>query len=563
MTDTKGLTEDAYKEAVDAAIDLIRSSHPDLDIRTGTALRALLIEPGALLSSAQRDTVNRLRTALSLKALARETTVPREDADAILSNFGIALGEGKPATGLVRVNLIGTTQVTVREGVVFTAEDGTAFTATRTVTASVNPADGESRIISVGDGTYYFTVPVEAQEVGVAGNLKRGHALTTSVLISNYASAAAFEDFSGGEDGESVAAAVARIPSALAYRGMTNALSVRAQLSASLADPAQLRAVSCVGHRDRAQLRDKHNPLGIAVGGRVDVYARLFDAPGVVSFRADGTVVDEGEKTWSDGLGVTKYKIYEFDLPNYPGFYAVKSIGLEDQPDQSGSLDYELVRTAVDGASSAHDFVVPSTGNCHETAWSAYQGGKVRVYVSDDGLEHTTADGSDHEHGGKERVLPEHMSFNVSLYWTEGIVGLQAVVDGDDTRNVAADYVVRSPAICLVSMVASVRRKPGSAVTDTELARAVSAYINGRSFVPRLTRSELANVLLQHGAESVGLGAGGMQLDGRICGADGSWYYITGDSLDVSAIGPEEAMLTAGTVVFATEPGSIQVNVEG
>ena len=563
MTDTKGLTEDAYKSAVSAAIDLVRASHPGLDLRTGTALRSLLIEPGALLSSAQRDTVNRLRTALSLKAMERETTIPREDADAVLSNFGITLGGGKPATGLVRVNLIGTAQVTVREGLVFTAEGGASFTATRTVTASVDPADDEVRIVSAGNGTYYFTVPVEAQEVGTAGNIKRGHALSTSVILGNYASAEAFEDFTGGEDGESVAAAVARIPSALAYRGMTNALSVRAQLSASLADPAQLRAVSCVGHRDRAQLRDKHNPLGIAVGGRVDVYARLFDAPGVVSFRADGTAVGEGEKTWSDGLGVTKYRIYEFDLPIYPGFYAVKSIGLEDQPDQSGSLDYELVRTAIAGASSAHDFVVPSTGNCHETAWSAYQGGKVRVYVSDDGLEHTTTDGSDHEHDGPERVLPEHMSFNVSLYWTEGIVGLQAVVDGDDTRNVAADYVVRSPAICLVSMVASVRRKPGSAVTDVELADAVAAYVNSRSFVKRLTRSELANVLLQHGAESVGLGSGGMQLEGRICGADGLWYAVSGDSLDVSAVGPETALLTSGTVVFAADPGAIQVNVEG
>lgn len=562
MTDTKGLTEDAYKEAVEAAIDLVRASHPDLDLRTGTALRALVIEPGALLSSAQRDTVNRLRTALSLKALERETTVPREDADAVLSNFGITLGGGKPATGLVRVNLIGTTQVTVRAGIVFTAEDGTAFTVTKTVTASVDPAEDEARIIAVGNGTYYFTVPVEAQEVGVAGNLKRGHALTTSVLISNYASAEAFEDFSGGEDGESVASAVARIPSALAYRGMTNALSVRAQLAASLADPATLRAVSCVGHRNRAQLRDKHNPLGIAVGGRVDVYARLFDSPGVVSFPVEGSFVGSEMKDWADGLGHTTYRIYELTLPAYPGFYAVKSIGLSDQPDQSGSLDYELVRTSVAGASTAHDFVVPATGNAHETAWSAYQGGKVRVFVSSDGLTHLT-DGADHDHEGQTDPAPATLAFNVSLYWTDGLVALQELVDSDEVRNVAADYVVRSPAVCLVGMTATVRRKAGSAVTGEKLADAVAAYINGRSFVPHLTRSELANVLLQHGAESVGLGAGGMQLEGRLCGADGVWYYVSGDSLDVSAVGPEEAMLTSGTVVFATEPGSIQVNVEG
>lgn len=550
MTTIAGLTKDAYETAVEAAVDTVRAGHPDLDLRSGTAVRALVVEPGALLDSMQRDVVARLRTAMSLKAMARETTVPREDAEAVLSNFGITLGGGTKATGVVRVNLTGTAPVTVREGAVFSTEDSLKFIVTKTTTAAVDPADGESEIRPSVDGRYYFTVPVEAEEVGSAGNIQQGHALTCSVILGNYYSSEAFSDFSGGEDGESVASAVARIPAALAYRGMTNDLSVRARLAASFADPATLRAVSCVGYRSRAQLRDKHNLFGMSVGGRVDVYARLFDAPGVASFVLKGELVETLTDPYPEEGTVNKVGKYRIPLPDLPGFYAVRYVGpASDMAARRGSLQYELVREAVPGASADHDF--DFSKDCCEAAWSAYQGGTLYAYCSDDDEKHiVTAATVDR---------PASMDFKVDLYWTDGIAALQKLVDSPEVRNVAADYVVRSPAICLVGVTAQVRLKPGVSVPASDLEDAVATYINGRSFVSRLTRSEIANILLQHGVESVDLGAAGMQLNGRICGADGQWYYLGGDALDVTAVGPERAMLTDGTTVFATEPGAVQV----
>lgn len=541
MTTTEGLTQDAYDTATAAAIDLVRTKHPDLDVRSGTAVRALVIEPAALLDSAQRDLVNRMRTAMSLSAMSRETTVPREDAEAVLSNFGITLGGGTKATGLVRVNLIGTTPVTLRAGVVFESEEGLEFIVTKDVYATADPADGEEPITSAEDGTYYFRAPVEAREVGSAGNIQQGHALSTAVVLGNYASAEAFSDFTGGEDGESITSAVARIPAALAYRGMTNALSVRAQLSVAIADPAELRAVSCVGHTDRAQLRDKHNPLGVAIGGRVDVYARLFDAPGVVTFEAEGALRED--------LTTDDARVYEVTIPDeYKGFYAVKFVGPANQPDRRGSMLYTLVRGHVTGASDDHDFSFKAGEE--EIAWSAYQSGSILVHDNTvDGEYIVTASDS------------EPVKFKVDLFWTDGIRGLQAIVDDPARRNVAADYVVRSPAVCLVNMNAKVRLRTGVGVTTAELETAVADYVNTRSFVDRLTRSELANVLLQHGVESVDLSPAGMYLGGRVCGADGQWYLLEGDSLDVTAIGPERAMLGTGTVVFAAEPGTIQITI--
>jgi len=535
MTTIAELTRDAYDTAVKAAVDTVRAGHPDLDLRSGTAIRALVVEPGALLDASQRDVVSRLRTAMSLRAMSREATVPREDAEAVLSNFGIELGGGTKATGLVRVNLTGTAPVTVRAGVTFVTEDGVKFVVTRTTSASVDPVADEEAIRPATGGRYYFTVPVEAEEVGASGNIQQGRSLECSIIIGNYYSAEAFSDLTGGEDGESVASAVARIPAALAYRGMTNALSTRAQLAASLPDPSVLRAVSCVGHRDRAQLRDKHNPLGIAVGGRVDVYARLFDIPGVESFVADGILLGHDESTAT----------YRIALPSYPGFYAVRYVGPAEDPGRFGSFQYELERSMAPGASAAHDFA-----DSPEVAWSAYQNGSVLVYAD------LVYEGED-----ADRHVAVSRSFKVDLYWTDGIKALQELVDSPEVRNVAADCVVRSPAVCLVSMTTPLRLRAGSSATAAELEQAVMDYVNGRSFTGRLTRSELANVLIQHGAESVDLGDAGMRLAGRVCGADGKWYYLEGDALDVSAVGPERAMISPGTVVFAAEQGSIQVSI--
>lgn len=543
MTTIETMKADAYDTALAAAVDTVRAGHPNLDLRAGTAVRSLVLEPGALLDAMQRDEINRLKTAMSIRAMSREATVPREDAEAVLSNFGITLGGGTKATGFVRVNLISTASATIRAGAVFTDETSRRFIATKTVTASIDPAGDTEQIHSSGNGRYYFVVPVEAEEVGADGNIPQGHALSCSITLGNYYSSEAFSDFTGGEDGESVAAAVARIPAALAYRGMTNTLSVRAQLSSALGDPSLLRAVSCSGHRSRAQLRDKHNALGIAVGGRVDVYARLFDAPGVVSFIVDGTF----DGTEKDEFDQDVYR-YRIALPRYPGFYAVRYVGPADnESGRRGSLQHELLRGTVEGSSDEHDFDV-SVDSC-ETAWSAYQDGELVARVYRDDNDTPTAGGPT-------------MAFKVDLYWTDGISVLQAIVDSPEVRNVAADYVVRSPAICFVGMSAVVKPKSGMSLDSDALNDAVAAYVNGRSFVPRLTRSELANVLLQHGVESVDLSAGGMRLSGRLCGADGKWYFLEGDSLDVTAVGPERAMLTNETVVFAAEPGAIQVVVE-
>lgn len=538
------ITESSFDDAVAATVDLLRTARPDLDLRAGTAVRALVVEPAATAAAALSGDIESLRRAISVESLLDGHGVSATDANAVLSNFGVSLRVGDKATGLVRIVRSISADTSLALGTTFTDVSGNAFVSTRTVRASLDPVGDEEQLVGRGDGTYYYTVPVESVSAGTGSNVVQGTEFTLDTSISGLVFCDAYADFTGGTDGENVAAAVARIPSALAYRGLTNGLSTHATLAAGLPDASQLRAVSCVGYRRRAMLRDKHNTLNVSVGGRADVYVRTFDAPTTVTF------VSRGVRVPSDDGSVD----YDVPIPDdYAGFYAVKRIGRAEYSDIQSSLRHELVREPVDPAAWGWHDIDVSLDAC-ELAWSTWQRAHVRVH---DLARYPMEDGGVY-------VPQDEADFKVELYYAPGVPEMQALVDSPDVRNVVADHVVRTPPICLVDVVATVYRRRGTDVSPRYLEDVVAAYINSRSFTGRLTRSELANVLLQHGVESVDLGAGGMQLSGRVNGADGVWYELHGDVLDTTtAIGPDRAMLADDTVVFAAEADAVHISVCG
>lgn len=548
-----GITDTAFSDAVAATVDLLRASRPELDLRAGTAIRALVVEPAALAAASLSGDIAALRASLSLESIRAGVGVSREDAAAVLSNFGVTLGPGAAASGLVRIVTRAPGDAAIAAGTTFTDGNGAVFSATTTTRASTTPVGDETPIIARGDGTYYYTVPVSSDETGSGANILQGTVLTPSVAIGGLVFCDAYSDFTGGSDGEGVAAAIDRIPATLAARGLTNAFSVEATLTSRTGGSPRIHALSCVGYRSRAMLRDRHNVLGVSVGGRVDVYVRAFDAPQTVTVVLDGVRVESSDSA-------PRYRI---DIPaTYRGAYAVKRVCRADfgfsGDGGSGlwmSLPHRLERGVASADFGVHDFDV-SDDAC-ETAWSVWQ--SLSLVVDD--LPY-------YAEGVVDGVYkpPATARFKVEIYHVDGLDALQAVVDAEDVRNVSADHVVRYPPICLVDVVATVRPRAGAVVSPQALEACLADYINGRSFTGRLTRSELANVLLQHGVESVDLGAGGMALSGRVCGADGVWYTLSGDALSTVAIGAgvsggDRNMLDANTVVFAAEPESMHVSI--
>ena len=119
---------------------------------------------------------------------------------------------------------------------------------------------------------------------------------------------------------------------------------------------------------------------------------------------------------------------------------------------------------------------------------------------------------------------------------------------------------MRTPFICSVGVVANVYVGVGQRLDVPALKTVLARYINTRSFFQRLTRSELARVLLEQGIRRVDLGVNGMQLTGLLRDAAGTVHELQGDALDLGAIANPSAMLVPETCVFVAEPGNIHLN---
>jgi hypothetical protein len=377
-------------------------------------------------------------------------------------------------------------------------------------------------------------------ESGAEYNIEQGTALDAVGTLFGFITAEAYVDFSGGLDEETVLEAIERLPAAVSYRALESRTSIDAKLHDNFdGTDIAIQALSSQGFGDRLQLRDKHNPHGLAVGSRVDIYARNFTAPPVQLLQKTGTRI--GENTYQ----------FTIDSADAPGFYAIRSIAEIDPALNAaltfgslpvvGSYPFTEVRSAEGLNDTFHD--IDPDNSMIETAYSTYQ--KSVVTVTD-----VPASTDTHE-------------FKLELYYSPGIDQIQTFVDDVDIRNLEADYIVRCPLICLVSVDAVVYYDERYSVDLEQMRRDVYDYINVQSFKRRLTRSEITCILHGGGATRIDLGATGMMLQGTVRDASGLLLRLQGDSLDLETIADPYALCAPETIVFATELNGITLEAVG
>lgn len=515
------ITQTQFDAAEAAGIDLIRSAFPSLDLRKGTAVREVQVRPDAAMAALNQERVDRLRRVMSLATIAEDQTATEAEINAILANFNMTRAPGTPATGVVRVVVDTARTYTLAAGFKFTALSGAGFTVSANVTARPAPAAGEVAVVSDGDN-YSFDVPVVADATGSTYNIAEGTSLTPTTYVYGVINASAATSFSGGRDGESIEDAISRIPASLSHRSLTSETAIEAQLRARFDSEVYIRALSVVGFGNPAQLRDKHNVFGVAVGNRCDVYPRTFSEPVTLLLTKTGTKTGPG--TYS----------FHIDASDAPGFHAIKTV-IDAQDMALSSYDYTLTRTAA-GVENQHAHDIQGI----ESFGTVFQEGVVDVR-------------------GVADVADTH-DFSVEVYVTPYLAEMQAYVDSASVKSVNADVLVRAPLICFVTCTANVYIRLGQATDVEALKRALVDYINGRSFTSRLTRSELASVLLGAGVERVDLSDKGMVMQGRVVDAYGVEHILTGDSLNLDVAATPTALLTADTCVFAAELRDMHIN---
>ena len=527
------ITQDQFNESSQTLINMIRTRYPQLDLRSGTALRDLLVSPDAIIDawfdarSAEQRASSSLLT-LNERVNAGETIDP-DDLNAILSNFNMTSTQGTKARGVVKINVQENREYTVQAGVTFETNTGIVFSVDKETVASETPSTSTEDIVQTqlykGVSNYYFLVSVTAEENGIDGNIQTGTQLTISSSFLGYMSSYAYYQFSGGSDVEDIDSIISRIPQALSQRGLVTQTAVEGQLRQkydSTENP--IIAVSSCGYGDPAQLRDKHNVLGIGVGGRVDIYVRNFTAMPTKSIVKDFTKTADGY--------VAEINNEELEAP---GLYCV--LGVYDAEGGLGSFEFKTDMSA-DISDTWHDIDISKS--YVEAANTIWRQAKVTVVNGD--------------------LTDDTVPLQITVALLPEADDIQAHVDSDEIRNLGSDYVVRCPMICNVTITAQVRH-PFSLVYPVEKAKAdIVNYINTSGFIKRLTSSEIACILQDNGATSVPNTSGGM-LYGQLYDGNGKLISFSGDSLDIYRIQNPEALVTEKTCVFVCSPENVHIEV--
>ena len=525
------ITDSDRTKAEQTLLDQIRTAYPYLDLREGTALRDLLIRPDAHIFSLFSKEAELQRDRSSLVSLIEGFNsgkgIDTDDLNRILTNFNMAGKLGTAAKGYVVVRVTDPRTYVVSEGSVFETITGLQFSADSTTTYSpgINSMRGPKGVYKA-DGYYCFIVPVTCLTAGSVGNIAKNTVLYFKSAFTGFISASAYADFSGGSDVEGIESLGNRIKAALSLRGLITKTSVEAVLRDRFdAGLNPIVDVSVAGFGDPVQIRDRHNPFGISVGGRADVYVRNFTAAPVTALTIECTF-DSATGDYVTSIGPD----------DAPGMLCIDSVS-DAGSDALASYDYSVSYGTDAVPDTWHDFDV-SDKNGRELAGTVWRGCTLRIHNSG----HTD----------------ETRTFNINVIALPDAAEIQATLDDDTVRNVAADYVARCPMLCRVFVNMSCRYRSGAGFDVDDAANAIVEYINGSGFVGRLTRSEIACILREKGATSVTLDDE-HDLVGSIRDADGVSHGLVGDSLDLDSLLGQGILVSGKTAVFVTSRNKVNI----
>lgn len=550
MTDSLNtVDQEAFDSSEAIVIELLRSAYPNLDLRRGTVLRDLLVRPASAFYALEASRYDQAKITQSLSLMVENPdVVTSDDVNRILANFSINQKIGSKAFGSIRVLVAFERTYSFNENTFLVSIDGLTYNvdgAYNIVPESqiADASDIPLKVNPSGEG-YYFLLPIVATNPGVIYELAAGSSLSFTAGVDGFIASEVYADLTGGIDPESISDVITRLPAAISHRSFESRKSIEAILSDSSKNnfTDKLVAISAQGYGDRVQLRDKHNPFGVAMGGKVDIFVRTFQQPAFITLEKIG-----------ERISPNNYKI-KIDAIDAPGFYAVRAV-TDAESDVApelefgdlpvlGSYDVSDVRGYTGIKETFHDIALDNA--TIESAFTVFQTGELLV-------------------NDVNAADKEFKNFKVQLYYPPELANIQSFVDSPDIRNLKADYLVRSALVCLVRFKVSVVKKSSVTNLDTEAMKtALADYINSRSFVSSLTASELVSILHDFDITRVNMDldpSNGFELTGVIRDAAGNVHRLKGQTLDLKRIENPKNLCTPETIVFAVDPDDIHINV--
>jgi hypothetical protein len=429
----------------------------DLNLHPGSPLRDLLITPAAEAEVLGAVREERCRRSSSLYELSLDPALADPDAvDRILANHPTLKRRADgPARGQIALYMESDTITVVPAGSTF-ARDGLNYRTGETwiCTPGTLTAANNRPLTPLADGTWVFTVPVEAESPGEQYNLKAGVELEWVDTATRVVRILADTDFYGGVDPESNAELLARLDSGLAAPGDAGRMNLQALI---LREFPFVTDISLIGGGDPEMLRDGRNLLGLKVGGKTDAHVRTAREAAVRKFPLQADLIDPGEGLLQLYVG----------RDVYPGFYALAGVRRTDQTDLDPALEVTEQIYSADVGNLPYD--PPEVREEADFRFTRFQALLIRFRDPD--------------------YDPDHPDYLVSLLGLPGIGDIQDYLSRRDVRSPNNDLLVKAPVPCLVSVNATVEYAEAGAAVDWAACREAAAAAVG---LTRFERGKLS-----------------------------------------------------------------------
>ena len=536
-------TTDVSQETVFASEEIIKATmqvlKPELDLRPGTSLADLLVNPGGIIHGIVAENIKVLKESLSIINAPTAENPDMDIIEELLANMLIQLRQGEHASGKVRLNLYGSTRFYLPATYVLLAAPYVyqIDQAYEVLPQGTEPTAGVAHTYIDEDARgYYCVLPFTAQEVGIEYNLEAGDALFFSTGTDTYSeSAEVYVAFTGGSNPETLEEVNTRLPDMLSNNTFTTPAGITRTLMTTYDN---IYSVSPVGMGFIEQSRGRHNLFNVDVGGRVDAYVRPYRNPEVSSILVTAEKYDDN--------GKYSFTVTADDLDGIYRIRAVNSIDSVNTQDSGsglllGSYPFEFKFITHGIADARHDFSSDAEQLIMETAYTKWSGmdviiGPVNpIYDSNGGL-----------------TYPDTITVDVEYYT---IPKLGTIQDYMDSRTSESDLIVRGGIPIFISFTAYMYLAPGVTVDHEAVKQALADYINSKNIGEALSISELSSVAHEYNIQRIEFTAHESVnfISGTVVDVDSVIHDIIDDTINPETIAGLSTYFSENTAYVAAD----------
>ena len=252
-------------------IAFINETFPDIETRTGSAFRSLVITPAATIYAL---IVKELATfSESLNILDIDTsTVDESVLEAQLNNFLITRKTGSTSSGILKISVLADKDYIVAASTLFENQEGVGYSTSSDI--SINAED----LLSDGE-TSFFLVTVTSV-ASTSSIVTQGSVFTLSLnsfINASVSGIASYADFSQGRALETIEEFRDRAAESITIRDLVTTKSIITVMKEQF---GEILDVVPIGYGDVEMLRDLIYPFEVHKGGDVDVFVRSDLIPG-------------------------------------------------------------------------------------------------------------------------------------------------------------------------------------------------------------------------------------------------------------------------------------------